>query len=284
MLLYISIIASGVGEGMARDGMISVLMGVYNCEAALAHAIESLLTQTYPHWELILCDDASTDGTYAVAKQYAVQYPDRITLLQNETHSFLAYSLNRCLEHASGEFVARMDGDDRSLPDRFEKQVAFLKSHPDIAVVGTAMRRFEDNGEFGAVIRLEDYPDRYTPHRGNVFSHATVLGRKEVFEALGGYTVLPRTQRGQDLDLWFRFLHAGYHGANLPDVLYLVRENDQAIRRRTAHIRWINFQTTLYGYRLLKYPWYWYLKPFVSLLKIFVPFKAIGWLRKRQNR
>ena len=259
-------------------------MGIYNCESTLEEAIESLFAQTYPDWELILCDDASTDGTYAVAKKYAARYPEKIRLLRNETHSYLAYSLNRCLKEADGEFVARMDGDDRSLPDRFEKQVAFLREHPEIAIVGTAMRRFNDDGELGLVIRSEEYPDRYTPHRGNVFSHATVLGRKEVFESLGGYTVLPRTQRGQDLDLWFRFLDAGYQGANLPEVLYLVRENDQAIRRRTARIRWINFQTMLYGYRLLEYPWYWYWKPFVALLKILVPFKVIGWVRKRQNR
>ncbi len=284
MILYTSIIRSKAGEGMTQTGKISVLMGVYNCEATLAQAIDSLLAQTYPHWELILCDDASTDNTYAVAEEYAARYPEKVRLLRNENHSFLAYSLNRCLEKASGEFVARMDGDDRSLPERFEKQVAFLNEHPEIAIVGTAMRRFDDKGELGAVIQLEETPDRNTPHRGNVFLHATVLGRKEVFEALGGYAVLPRTQRGQDLDLWFRFLDAGYQGANLPEVLYLVRENDKALRRRTAHIRWINFQTTLYGYRLLEYPWYWYWKPFVSLLKMLVPIGLIGWLRKQQNR
>ena len=230
---------------MVQAGKISILMGIYNCESTLSEAIESILKQTYTNWELILCDDASTDETYAVAEQYASRYPEKIRLLRNKKHSFLAYSLNRCLEVASGEFVARMDGDDRSLPERFEKQVAFLRKHPEISIVGTAMRRFDDDGELGAVIRSEEHPDRFTPHRGSVFLHATILGRKEVFDALGGYTVLPRTQRGQDLDLWFRFLDAGYRGANLQEVLYLVRENDQAIRRRTAYVRWINFQTMM---------------------------------------
>lgn len=264
-------------------GKISVLMGIYNCEATLAEAIDSILAQTYENWELILCDDASTDGTYAIAAQYAQQYPDKIRLLRNDVNSKLAFSLNRCLKEADGEFVARMDGDDRSLPDRFEKQIAFLRTHEEIAIVGTAMQRFDDNGALRAVVRSPAHPNRFTPRKGNVFQHATVVGRREVFEALGGYTVLPRTERGQDMDLWFRFLHAGYQGANLPDVLYMVRENEQAIRRRTAHTRWINFQTTIYGYRLLRYPLHWYIKPFLNLMKILVPIRVMRWIRRRQK-
>ncbi len=264
-------------------GKISVLMGIYNCEATLAEAIDSILAQTYENWELILCDDASTDGTYAIAEEYAKRYPDKIRLLRNDVNSKLAFSLNRCLKEADGEFVARMDGDDRSLPDRFEKQIAFLRTHEEIAIVGTAMQRFDDEGALGAIVRSPAHPDRFTPHRGNVFQHATVVGRREVFEALGGYTVLPRTERGQDMDLWFRFLHAGYQGANLPDVLYMVRENEQAIRRRTAHTRWINFQTTIYGYRLLRYPLHWYIKPFLNLMKILVPIRVMRWIRRRQK-
>ena len=257
-------------------------MGVYNCEDTLAEAIDSVLAQTYENWELILCDDASTDGTYTIAQLYKARYPQKIILIRNEVNSRLAFSLNRCLAHATGEFVARMDGDDRSLPERFEKQVAFLREHEDVDIVGTAMQRFDDTGNKGRIVVSPAAPDRLTPYRSNVFQHATVLGRKEVFEALHGYTVLPRTERGQDMDLWFRFLQAGYKGANLPDVLYMVRENEQAIRRRTFHTRWINFQTTVYGYRLLNYPWHWYWKPIVGLLKCIVPTKVMLWYRRRQ--
>ncbi len=269
---------------MSQKGLVSVLMGIYNCENTLAQAIESILAQTYDRWELILCDDASTDGTLTIAEDYAVRYPDKIILLRNDVRSYLAFSLNRCLENASGEFVARMDGDDCSLPTRFEKQVAFLNEHEEIDIVGTAMQRFDDDGRLGKVVRSPERPDHFTPHKTNVFQHATVMGRKVVFEALGGYTVLPRTIRGQDKDLWFRFLKAGYQGANLSDVLYRVRENTDAIRRRTAHTRWIAFQTTVYGYSLLGYPWYWYGKPCVELLKIFVPLKLTAWYRDWQNR
>ncbi len=267
---------------MSGEGKISVLMGICNCEDTLGAAIESILGQTYDNWELILCDDASTDGTWEVAERYRAQYPDKIRLLRNDTHRFLAYSLNRCLEAADGEFAARMDGDDVSLPTRFEKQIAFLKEHKNIALVGTAMRRFDDDGLCGAIDRREAFPDHRSIHRGTPFNHATVMARKCVYDALGGYTVLPRTERGQDLDLWARFFKAGYRGANLSEVLYKVREGKAAFRRRTAHVRWITCKTKCYAYRLLGYPWYWYWKPIAELAKILVPSGVIRWLHKRK--
>lgn len=269
---------------MSKEGLISVLMGIYNCEETLADAIESILRQTYDHFELLLCDDASTDGTLSVARRYYEQYPDKIRLLQNKEHHFLAYSLNRCLEAASGEFVARMDGDDLSEPERFEKQIAFLRAHPELDLAGTAMQRFDDDGSLGAVDRREDRPDRFSLHRGVPFNHATVMARKYVFDALGGYTVLPRTERGEDIDLWARFFKAGYRGANLPEALYRVRENAAAFRRRTAHVRWITCKTKYYAYRLLDYPWHWYWKPAAELAKMLVPKRCIRWIRKRQGK
>jgi len=262
---------------------VSILMGIYNCASTLPRAIESILAQTYGQWELILCDDASTDDTYAVALQYAQRYPEKIVLLKNETHSYLAYSLNRCLAAAKGELVARMDGDDISCPDRLQKQVAFLHEHPEVVLVGTAMRRMIDGKEYGVPICCPSRPDRFSPRSSTVFNHATIMAYKHVYDALGGYTVLPRTERGQDLDLWFRFLHAGYCGANMDDVLYIVCEDAQTLKRRTLRNRWRVFQTTMYGYRLLSYPWHWYFRPFFGLCKALVPDRLVLWYRKRQR-
>lgn len=259
---------------MENPGKISVIMGIYNCEDTLSGAIDSILAQTYENWELILCDDCSTDGTYSLAKSYADRYPDRIILLQNKTNSKLAFSLNHCLEKASGEFVARMDGDDSCVPERFEKQVAFLRSHPDIVLVGTGMQRFGNDGSFGAVAVCPEFPDRNTPrHNGPSFNHATILCYKSVYDSLGGYTVLPRTERGQDRDLWFRFFAAGYKGANMQEPLYLVREDVEAISRRTVKDRRMSFLNEIYGYRLLKYPAYSYIFPVLRLCKALVPQK-----------
>ena len=270
---------------MTDHGKVSVLMGIYNCETTLSESIDSILAQTYPNWELILCDDCSTDGTYALAKTYAEQYPEKIILLRNETNSRLAFSLNRCLEKTTGKFVARMDGDDKCVPERFEKQIDYLLAHPDAVLVGTAMQRFYNDGSFGAVDACRPEPDKFTPHHnGPTFNHATILAYKSVFDALGGYTVSPRTVRGQDRDLWFRFFAAGYKGVNMPDPLYLVREDVEAIRRRTFRDRWISFETEIYGYRLLHYPLHWYVMPVLRLGKALVPYKAQLLYRKIQAK
>lgn len=260
---------------MESTGKISILMGIYNCEKTLAEAIDSILAQTYTDWELILCDDCSPDGTYALAKQYADRHPEKIILLRNEKNSRLAFTLNHCLEHATGKYVARMDGDDKCVPERFEKQVKFLEEHPGTVLVGTGMQRFYNDGSFGAVAVCPPEPDRFTPHHnGPSFNHATILAYKSVFDALGGYQVLPRTIRGQDRDLWFRFFNAGYKGQNMDEPLYLVREDVEAISRRTFKDRWISFQTEIYGYRLLHYPIHWYIMPVIRLSKALVPQKA----------
>ena len=271
-----------------KTDKVSVLMGIYNCAPTIEKAIDSILNQTYTNWELILCDDCSTDETYKIAENYQNQYPNKIILLKNEKNSRLAFTLNHCLENATGEFVARMDGDDISVPERFEKQVAFLRSHPDIVLVGTAMQRFTDDGSLGAIAYCEEYPDKDTPYKkGLVFNHATIMAYRSVYNELGGYTVCPRTVRGQDRDLWYRFLAAGYKGANLQEPLYMVREDEAAIKRRDAKDRWLSFKTEIIGYRLLRYPWYKYIKPFLNLTKILVPVSLIkryrNWQAKKQK-
>ena len=111
---------------------ISVIMAAYNCEKTVGKAIDSILAQTYENWVMIICDDGSTDGTMDVLNRYAGEYPDKFVIIQNETNSKLPYSLNHCLQYVQTELVARMDGDDWSTPDRFEKQVADRKAaEPD---------------------------------------------------------------------------------------------------------------------------------------------------------
>ena len=101
-------------------------MGIYNCASTLEAAVRSIQAQTYTDWELIMCDDGSTDDTLAVARKLAEE-DGRIILLRNMMNRGLNYTLNKCLESATGEFIARQDGDDESVSTRFEKQVQFLQ-------------------------------------------------------------------------------------------------------------------------------------------------------------
>ena len=131
---------------MAR---VSIIMGIYNCAPTLSEAIDSILAQTFTDWQLILCDDGSTDNTYSVAKRYLSQNHEKIILLQNKSNMGLNHTLNYCLEVATGDYIARMDGDDISLPTRLEKEVAFLDAHPEYAIVSTPMIFFDETGEWG---------------------------------------------------------------------------------------------------------------------------------------
>lgn len=260
-------------------------MGIYNCADTLPAAIDSILAQTYTNWELILCDDASTDTTYDIAKQYRDKHPEKIILLHNEKNSMLAFSLNHCLQYATGYYVARMDGDDISAPERLEKQVAYLQSHPEIHLVGTAMQQFNDTDGNLRIVSAPEHTDRQTMQTRVPFNHATILTYKSVYDALNGYTVAERTRRVEDQDLWFRFFAAGYIGDNLQEPLYFVREDINAIKRRTFKSRWAAFLTMRKGYILLNYPKSCIVKHFIlTLCKSLTPYKAQYWYRKIQQK
>ena len=266
-----------------QDNKISVIMGIYNCADTLPTAINSILAQTYTNWELIMCDDASTDNTYDIALSYKEQYPDKIVLIRNEVNSKLSFTLNHCLKYATGKYVARMDGDDISLPDRFEKQINFLNENPNIDLVGTAMQRFNDKGTHDIVYGSKN-PDRYTLRKKIPFCHATIMTYKSVYDKLGGYTVAERTNRAQDHDLWFKFFYNNFQGENLEEVLYLVREDENAVRRRTAKARINTYKTTLIGYKLLKFPKRWLIIPTIKLIiRLIIPYFVVDWYRAFQS-
>lgn len=264
---------------------ISVIMSVYNCQATLREAIDSILAQTYENWEFVICNDASTDGTQAILDEYKSRFPDKFILIANEENKRLAFSLNRCLKYTTGEYVARMDGDDISVPERFEKEIDFLQTHPEYDLVGCAMQRFSKEGGMADIIGHPENVDKYSMRSGPPFCHATILTYKRVYDTLKGYTVAERTNRAQDYDLWFRFFAAGFTGYNLQEPLYLVREDMNAIRRRTFRVRWNAFKTTRYGYALLGFPKNWLVKEFLVMIgKGLIPYRLMYCYRKYQAK
>ena len=232
---------------------VSIIMGIYNCEDTLAKAIDSILEQTYTSWELIMCDDCSTDGTYEIAKSYQEQYPDKIILLKNEVNKKLAFTLNHCLSCAKGEYIARMDGDDVSQPTRLQKQVEFLNSHHEIDCVGTGRIIFDDEGEYGTFAELEN-PTKLTIVKHVPFAHPTIMMKASVYKALGGYTVSKATLRAEDADLWYRFFASGYKGYVIQEPLYRYRESKQDFKKRTLKAAIGARKVKLNGYRLLGVP------------------------------
>ena len=273
------------GAGIEQP-LVSVIMATYNCEATITDALTSILEQTYPNWELVVCDDGSTDGTWDLLTGASAEFGKRLVLLRNSQNMKLPYSLNRCLDAVSGDLVARMDADDLSAPERLEQQVLYLSANPEVDLVGTAMRRFNDRGPIDILAPTTTHPDKWTLGRERTvpFFHATIMARRRVFEAVANYTVAWRTERSEDLDLWFKFFHAGLVGRNMTQPLYKVREDENIIRRRTARSRWGTYLTMLNGYRLLGSPAKAYVLSTLDLFKIFIPYRLLIWHRAFLSR
>lgn len=216
---------------------ISVIMGIYNCAATLPEAIDSILAQTYPDWELILCDDGSTDDTYGVAEAYQAKYPEKIVLLRHQENLGLNQTLNDCLAVATGEYIARMDGDDISLPERFAKELAVLEEEKNIAVVSCPMIYFDENGVWATGHDEVEYPQKETLVRGTIHCHAPCMIRADVLREVGGYSVDKRLLRVEDWHLWLKIYAAGYRGKNLAEPLYKMRDDRNAASRRKLRYR-----------------------------------------------
>ena len=266
-----------------KEGLISVIMGIYNCAETLPRAIDSILAQTYDQWELIMCDDGSLDDTLKIAKEYESRFPQKIKVIRNKKNMRLAATLNHCLEYASGEYVARMDGDDTSTPDRFEKEVLFLKNHVNCDLVGSFVAR-EFNGKT-YIIKPIIHPNKFSMRNGTPFLHASIMTYKYVYDKVNGYTVAERTRRAQDWDLWFKFYAAGFNGDNIEEALYTIYEDPLHIARRRGSDRWQSFKTTIIGYQALGYPKHWLIQAFFkALLKSMTPHWALSLYRKMQHR
>ena len=211
--------------------LISIVSGIYNCENTLLAAIESILTQTFSDWEWILCDDFSSDNTYEIAKSFAEKYPEKIILLRNENNMGLNFTLNRCLEYAKGDFIARMDGDDLCYPERFEEEIKALNENPEISIVSTDMEFFDETGVWGRVSHPL-FPVNRDFLNGSPFCHAPCMVRKEAYDAVGGYSVDEKLLRVEDYHLWIKMYAKGFKGMNIPKALYQMRDDRNAYKRR----------------------------------------------------
>lgn len=264
---------------MAR---ISVIMGIYNCAKTLPEALDSLYNQTYRDFKIIMCDDGSQDDTFEIAKSYAEKY-DNIVLIRNERNMGLNYTLNHCLEYADTELIARMDGDDISLPDRFQVEVDYLDAHPDCAVVSTPCTYFDENGVFRKGIGQGDVKKMQFLRRPPM-SHAPCMGKTEVFKAVGGYSVSPWLLRVEDYHLWFKIYAAGYKMHRMKDSYYMMRDDRNAKGRRTWRSRLNEVYVKHIGYNMIGIPWYYQIYALEPIIRQLLPDFLYQYLRRRKMR
>lgn len=212
---------------------ISVVMSVYNAEMYLREAVESILNQTFRHFEFIIIDDGSTDRSKRILEEYASK-DSRIHLVSRENRG-LTKSLNEGLALVSGEFIARMDADDISLPERFERQLAYFERHPSVALLSSNMVVVDEDGG-----RISEYMLPPTQSEilwwtlfENPFAHPTVMLRRSLI-AQSGFRYDESVAVAQDFDLWERII-CHHESANLSAVLLKYRRHGDTINRKFAN-------------------------------------------------
>ena len=216
---------------------ISVLMGVYNCETTIEESIDSILCQTYTDWELIICDDGSTDNTVEIINEYCERFPEKIRLIKHDSNLGLNQTLNDCLDLAEGEIIARMDGDDISLPTRFEKEIIEFDKEPELSVVSCPMIYFDESGDWKTGVVHNKYPSPNNLVHGTIHAHAPCMIKTSVMREVGGYTVDKRLLRVEDWHLWVKVYSHGYYGKNISEPLYKMRDDHAATKRRKFKYR-----------------------------------------------
>lgn len=271
----------GLSVEMNNKPKISVIMGIYNCADTLSEAIDCILVQTEVSWELILCDDGSKDETYRIAEQYRMQYPDKIILLKNETNKGLNYTLNRCLKKATGEYVARMDGDDRCVSDRFEKELKVFEKEPDIAIVSSDMEFFDETGCWGRISHPE-YPENNDFVSGTPFCHAPCMVKREAYINVNGYSEAKWLLRVEDYHLWIKMYAAGLKGKNIHLPLYQMRDDRNAYARRKFKYRINEALVKIYAVKALRLPLWKSVYALKPILVGILPTKIYNFMHKKR--
>lgn len=259
---------------------ISVLMGIYNCASTLQEALDSLYAQTFKDFEIILCNDGSKDNTYELALENQKKHQN-IVLLNNPHNMGLNQTLNNCLAVAKGEYIARMDGDDLCMPDRFETELRFLEEHSEYAIVSSPMEYFDEQGTFMTGSgRGEIKPEHF--RNGSPICHAPCMVRKEAYDKVGGYSVSPKLLRVEDYNLWFKMYAAGYKAYMLEKPYYRMRDDRNAKNRRKWSGRKNEYYVMSTGFKMLGLPWYYQLYALRPLIIGMLPGFVYDWLHKRR--
>lgn len=198
--------------------LVSIVMAVYNTDKYLKESIESILSQTYSNFEFIIINDASSDKSESIIRNYAKK-DVRIIYLENKVNSKQSKTRNIAINKANGKYIAIVDSDDVCLHDRIEKQVYFLNKNPDVDVLGSSYCLFYNNiNESNGVVSasMNDLYDGKPP-----VHNPTCMIKKEIFDKYGYYD--SKYDNAEDVEMWFRWFSQGVRFDNIPEVLYKKR-------------------------------------------------------------
>ncbi len=213
--------------------LISVIIPCYNAEKYVEQAVRSIMNQTYKNQEILCTDDCSIDSTLSILERLATE-DSRIRIIRHTENKKLIFTLNELVQESKGDYIARMDADDISLPERLEKQFVFLQNNLDISFCGTNAWHINENGKkIGkSCLPLTPEDNKFFLPFYSTFYHPTVMARAEVFKE-NPYS--PDFVHAEDYELWCRLVfEKGIRAENLSDRLFLYRMNSQGISQKNV--------------------------------------------------
>jgi len=214
--------------------LVTVVMPAYNAEQFVAEAIESVLAQTFTNFVLLIINDGSTDSTPNIIQSYAKK-DSRIKIV-NQANKGLVNSLNQGIRLANTKYIARQDADDKSSPERLQKQVSFLENHPGTVIVGSSVEVIDEKSRkvHRHAVLLHDPELRQELLVRSPFAHGSVIFRRQAALEAGVYD--KSAWPVEDYDLWLRL---SLHGkmANIDDYLYFYREHGDSVSLKNAQLQ-----------------------------------------------
>ena len=219
---------------------ISVLISVYKSENPeyLDRALKSVWDdQILKPDEIILIKDGPLNSELnQIIDKWHLKLKNQIVILNNEENLGLTVSLNKGIKESKGKYIARMDSDDISTPQRFKLQYSFLETHPEIALIGGGIQEIDEHGKWGAERKYPLTNEKiieYIP-KANPIAHPTAFIRNSVFS--DGFYYDERYRKNQDLKLWFDLIKAGYILGNIKDTVLFFRRTSDTYRKRASKI------------------------------------------------
>ena len=209
---------------------ISVLLPAHNAVATLAQCLTSIAAQSYTDFEIVVVNDGSDDATPALLERFAAN-DQRARIHTLSKQRGIVAALNHGLSHCRGEFIARMDADDRMMPQRLARQLRFAHNHPEADLIGACFRLFRDDAPLSpAQLRYQGWSNSLLTDEAikqdlfleSPIAHPTFFARRSFFEAMAGYRDTPWAE---DYDFLLRARQAGYTFAKLPEILLEKRDS-----------------------------------------------------------
>ena len=264
--------------------LVSVLMGTYyrsEDTTALQRSVTSILEQSYRRIEFLICDDGSSPEAIRYLDHVAAK-DSRILLVRPGDAFSLPQKLNRCLREAKGTYIARMDDDDASHPNRLEEQVAYVERNREISFAGCNVALYR-NREYAGMWRFPEFPAVQDFFFRQPFVHPTLLFRRTALESVGGYSEDQHCVLCEDYDLLLRLYAAGFQGANLQENLFDYSLPMTAKGGRKMRHRWNEAVTRYRRFRelnVLHAAWPYVVKPILVGL---IPGRILQKIKERDR-